>query len=316
VATYYVDTAVGDDANAGTSEGSGNAWKTIDHAMNNVTSSDVVYVKASGTYSETPNIDTAGAGNSPIMFIGYTSTTTDNGKLTVSGTTNCMTSALSGSVHYIFYNFIFSGASSDGVVAANSDDISWINCEFNNNGGDGISSDDNHVFVNCVASGNTGIGFDMDSNPRYYGCISSANGGNGFVSTGDGIAYRCQVNGMGSSDHAYNGIRDVLASTIDGENAANTKGVVFNNTRSTIVDCILYDLNQANDMNSFPVYAATFVGYNLLNSNNTDYEHSHASLGYNDVTGAPAFTDETNDDYTLGASSAAIDAGLQPGGLT
>jgi hypothetical protein len=34
--TYYVDTAVGNDGNAGTSEGAGNAWATIDKAMNTV----------------------------------------------------------------------------------------------------------------------------------------------------------------------------------------------------------------------------------------------------------------------------------------
>ena len=82
MATYYVDTAVGDDANAGTSEGAGNAWATIDKAMNTVAAGDKVWVKASGTYDENGNIDTAGSLLSPIEFEGYSSTTGDNGKVT------------------------------------------------------------------------------------------------------------------------------------------------------------------------------------------------------------------------------------------
>jgi hypothetical protein len=38
--------------------------------------------------------------------------------------------------------------------------------------------------------------------------------------------------------------------------------------------------------------------------------------GYGDVSGAPAFTDEANDDYTLATGSAAIDSGVSPGGIT
>ena len=37
---YYVDGVVGDDTNAGTSEGSGSAWATIDKAMNTVAAGD------------------------------------------------------------------------------------------------------------------------------------------------------------------------------------------------------------------------------------------------------------------------------------
>lgn len=69
--------AVGDDANVGTSEGSGNAWKTIDKAMNTVAAGDKVWVKASANYTELVTIDTVGSIAAPIVFEGYTSTTGD-----------------------------------------------------------------------------------------------------------------------------------------------------------------------------------------------------------------------------------------------
>jgi len=63
MATYYVDTAVGDDGNLGTSEGAGNAWATIQHAVDNVAADDKVWVKASGTYSEALDATGATAGD-------------------------------------------------------------------------------------------------------------------------------------------------------------------------------------------------------------------------------------------------------------
>ena len=93
--TYYVDSAA-----TGAADGSSeaDAWTTIDTAMNNVVAGDKVWVKASATYSETPNIDTAGTSTLAIVFEGYTTTTGDRGKVTVSGGTNNLTCALGGSI--------------------------------------------------------------------------------------------------------------------------------------------------------------------------------------------------------------------------
>ncbi len=77
MATYYVDGAVGDDGNLGTSEGAGNAWATLTKAMNTVAAGDKVWVKASATYTETMTMVTVGAQGTPIVFEGYTTATGD-----------------------------------------------------------------------------------------------------------------------------------------------------------------------------------------------------------------------------------------------
>ena len=117
--TYYGDGAVGNDANAGTSEGAGNAWATIDKAMNTVAAGDTVYIKASATYDETANIDTAGTQGSPISFIGYSSTITDEGKVTwtKSSSGSCLTDTPS-STYYHFRNIKFNNAASSNISVA------------------------------------------------------------------------------------------------------------------------------------------------------------------------------------------------------
>ena len=51
---YYVDTAVGNDANSGLAEGAGNAWATIGKALtagSPVVSLDRVYVKLQSVFT-------------------------------------------------------------------------------------------------------------------------------------------------------------------------------------------------------------------------------------------------------------------------
>jgi hypothetical protein len=82
------------------------------------------------------------------------------------------------------------------------------------------------------------------------------------------------------------------------------------------MDSIIYDCGTGVGNASTPWAYTTFQGYNLLNSNTTDYEQTGPTIGFQDVTTAPAFTSESTDDYTLGGSSPAKNAGIQPGGIT
>lgn len=89
MAAYYADTAVGSDSNAGTSPGAGNAWATIAHALATATgASDVIWVKASGTYAITGTLTFPGSRNdlpnaAPYYLMGYTTTPGDNGQATI-----------------------------------------------------------------------------------------------------------------------------------------------------------------------------------------------------------------------------------------
>ena len=73
-ATYYVSTN-GNNAQSGSQS---NPWKTIQHAVNQVSSGDTVYVEQ-GTYSEQVNINKNGQAGAPITIIGVGTPTIGNG---------------------------------------------------------------------------------------------------------------------------------------------------------------------------------------------------------------------------------------------
>ena len=63
----------------------------------------------------------------------------------------------------------------------------------------------------------------------------------------------------------------------------------------------------------------SFAGYNLFNDNASGTYADAGDpelIGYQDVTDAPSFNDEGADDYTLQSSSPAVNAAIQPGGIT
>ncbi len=329
--TYYVDGAVGNDANAGTSEGAGNAWATIDKAMNTVVAGDLVYVKASATYDENANIDTAGTINSWVVFEGYSTTPGDNGKPTWKNTSGIALTDTPATNFYLFKNFSFDGSSSIGA------DISalytaFFNCDFINNGSIGLRllTATGAVVINCTFTGNSGAGlYSTGQYTRVIGCISGANGAQGiYIGNSFGVAIGNVVYGNNSGVDALYIASDastVYGNTIDGD---GTTGACMNfNDKAPLlaVNNVLHDAAHGifcSDTADARAASAPFM-YNLLNSLTNKYYTGSVEWStlaplknLQDVESAPAFTNEAGDDYTLGATSPAIDAGLQPGGIT
>ena len=324
--TYYVDGAVGNDGNAGTSEGAGNAWATIDHAMNTVVADDKVFVKASATYAENATIDTAGGFGTPIVFEGYTSTPGDHGLVThnAGASSACITSAATSGVHYIFLNFDWNGSTGTAscVDAANADNMTFVNCKAHNSSVYGFNVDQTCMFMNCEVYSNTFYGISCDVNSKAIGCIAHSNGWEQFNCAGDWkILYKCVAYNPGSGRDLIraqgNDITEgVIACTLDGDNDGSCVGIeATNESDALFIDNIVYDCATGMDLGStFYETAGGIVCHNLVNSNTTDYSvASEELIGHKDVTGAPAFTDEAGDDYTLGDGSPAIDAGITPG---
>ena len=130
--------------------------------------------------------------------------------------------------------------------------------------------------------------------------------------------YRCVAYGVTGSSNGFD-VGNVYAfagNTIDLENGTGDGLEAFSSSFPVIVDNILYDCGNAVQMSSGISTTYSVVDYNLLNSNTTDYTQTRSHFGANDVTTAPAFTDEAGDDYTLSDSSPAINTGIQPGGIT
>ena len=148
-----------------------------------------------------------------------------------------------------------------------------------------------------------------------HSCASYANGNDNY-NTGGGATVNCLGYGLGGS-----GDKNILVGqsspimisncTIDGEGVVGVDGVVFfaaANSSSMLINNIIYDCDKGVDMNGNKG-RVTIAAHNLMNSNTTDYNSEVTPIPDTDVSTAPQFTDEANDDYTLASGSPAIDAG-------
>ena len=133
---YYVDPVDGDDANAGTSEGSGNAWLTIQKAADTVVAGtgNRINIKNSADYTEDVDFDTNdGTAEYPIVFEGYTTTIGDGGQSTIDGeNTRAHCISLNGVAHLDFRSLILTGATDFccDVHTATSTALQFINMLF------------------------------------------------------------------------------------------------------------------------------------------------------------------------------------------
>lgn len=317
---YYVDTAVGDDGNAGTSEGAGNAWATIQKAMDTVVAGDKVWIKASGTYDENADIVTAGGTPSnEIFFEGYSSTPGDEGRVTWKNSSGTALTDTVSSGYCYFRNFDFNGSSSSAVSLNGF--YGFENCIFQNNGVYGVNGASRFCLLNCEFYNNSNYGaFFTSFDINVIGCIFGGNA-SGLRGSTRCVVYKNLFYNNATAISVNNDGLIALGNTMDGDNVGGTGISIGSATFKLAVDNIIYDFTVGVSQSATvgAELACAVVDYNLVNDNTTDYSVAGVNwrtLGQYDVTTAPTFTDEANDDYTLDASSPAINAGLQPGGVT
>lgn len=321
--TYYVDAVDGNNGNLGTSEGSGNAWQTISHALTQVVAGDKVWVKNSGTYNELATISVAGVAQNIIIFEGYGDTTGDGVQVTIDAQNtraNCIGTSLGASPAYnLWRNFRCVNATGDGMLLGTSDAYRFDNCTFNDNGGHGANFDANTSFINCVALNNTNAGFystGTGSNARFIGCIAGDNGQWGFRTNGSqtAIVYRCVVYGVpNNASHPGIDAGIVIACSVYGEGGANAKAIDLANTLGVAIDNIAVSANIGIETTTL-VHSYACIANNLLNDNTTDISTDpNSTFVYGNVVDAPAFTDAAGGDLTLQAASGAIGTGILPG---
>lgn len=321
---YYLDHALGNDVNLGTSAGAGNAWKTIGKALDTVVADDYVWVKNGEDYIEDHNaasavgeISTAGGATTPIIFEGYAVTPGDGGVAVLNAGTNALGNVLEtdgvvgASLYYSFKNLRFTGASADGVHMRipNYKFCKWTNCRFDNNGVNGLDTDADHVVVGCQFDNNGAAGWDGDGRSI---CVNSSSFGNttsGFLPGSSCFFAYCLVYSNGSPGISTAGQESVVVNcTFDGENTDS--GISCGSGAFAVLNSIFYDCDTGLAGAAGYEWHKVSLG-NLFNSNDADRVNWPADAS--DVTGAPTFVNEAGDDYTLDTGSAAINAGYDLG---
>lgn len=329
MATYYVDGAVGNDTNAGTSAGAGNAWATVSHGVATMSGGDTLNVKATVTYTITGTMTPpAGSAGLPTIIQGYTTTVGDGGQATIQISSGSFFMFTLSANFLRVQNFILDcnlKASTRGIQATGNELISdrITVMKFTDYGH--VYSGTNHVIHSPRATAGTnaggGAGLYFGGAPKVRNIISDNNacvgvlcpsapdiiGGLVLNNTGasiDGI----QVTSAGASVRGlsiYGNGRDGIRYTSTGNKAdgAMVTNCIFVNNGAYGVNC--QDTNNG----------LLLANYNAFYNNPSGQYHNYSG-GANDVTltGVP-FTNPPTDMSLNSGAGAACKALAFPGAM-
>jgi hypothetical protein len=317
VSDYYVDGAVGNDSNAGTSEGAGNAWATIGKAIiAPIAPGDRLFIKASASYAEDNDFSTtSGTATSPIVLEGYTTTVGDGGRATIPGNGGSRT--LRTGAFYSVRNLVVTKDNSGGSSA-------------------GILLEGTSIAENCEVDGlsTSGRGFENAVGTYHVGCYAHDCNTAGFRFFGIGGAFSCVTdtcsvgfaNNVGTLGYFYciainsnstgfqmnsNGDNEPMINcTVDGEDLGGTGYV--NGTSggvSKVINCVATRCNVGMQGSASSATERTLSSNNCLFGNTSDYSGGQVAAP-NEITTDPTFVDQDSNDYGPDTGSPLIFGGL------
>ncbi len=278
--TWTLDRNATSGAGVGMVGNMGGAFATIGKALGVMVSSNIIFVKATATYTITasltlPNsasLNSPSNAQPPNQIIGYTTTRTDNGRATIQFSTNANITGFDGSASNGWYisNFVIDGNSLVGRGVRFDKASVLRNCLVKNTVTNQAVEFDSFgsALINCEITGNT-TGASLSAmecdgaNATIWGCYIHDNTGSAItLSSGGLVAFNIIANNSGASS---NGI------------FVNNSGLfqIFNNTiYNNGQDGIQMNNNQSLGSNSF-------VRNNLLISNGRYGLNGYASsLGW------------------------------------
>lgn len=315
---YYVDGAVGNDANDGLAEGAGNAWATIGQADTlPIVAGDRVYVKASATYVEFPIINPSGTMALPIVVEGYGSVVGDNQRVTIDGSGGgASNEGLAVNDYVAVRNFTILNAQDHGISA----DLYCVieNCEVDTPGDRGFFMTTGTVMVGCYVHGATNQGYYFfGTGCTAFACIAE-NCANGFQNNSDvGGYFFCIARGntfTGLGINSNGRSEPIINCTVDGVKGSNpfSEGIECgaNAKVAQMINCAIINCNTGVDMHQSGLTERNWSFNNLLYNNSTDYNATGSTVS-GEVLAAPVFADEDAKDYGPDTGSPCILAGFE-----
>lgn len=328
MATFWVMPTIGNDANAGTSAGA--AWATVQKALDTAVAGDTVRLCKSGDDVTSAVIDAdtnAGTATNPIRFVSYDApgdTPEDGFEIRASASmanlllfaaaskhthwtgvrinangnaTIGLNNTVDGSDSHTFTRCDVFGATGDGVQSrTNGLSTAWkfIDSDIRDNGGAGVVSHVNNrgdvVLVGTRIRNNGGAGVSLRRVCQMFRCIVSGNGADGVVA-GTSSFSGSTINGCTFHGNTGDGL-DIAATDVSdvsvAETAFTSNGAYGVNTGADASRLRLWLRNHANG-NTSGAADATLPGT---------------------ITGDPLYADAGAGDFTPGAGSPLIGAGM------
>lgn len=273
-----------DDFAVGYHLGSGDTYKIWIRALADYTTVDesdsILYV------------NTAGTDASPIIWEAhYAEVANEKGDFGIvtfdaNGKTNAIETAVGGAVYHVFIGISCERATDDGAnLNTDTDDyVTFIRCQFINNGAYGVQGDEFVWLMFCDFDTNGSGGADFDYYATVIACVFRNNTGDGIYVFRGHIIDSLFYNNSDSAIAFLVGWALVYGCTIDGNNGAGTEGVLQDSATSfpwAAVNNIFTDCVTA--VHDDTALRQGFVSYNnLYNSNTTD---AHANITPQPVDG-------------------------------
>lgn len=317
---YYVDpNAGGSDTGADWT----NAWTTLQRAIDGTdgtqpAAGDTVYCRNSGagsgeTLGAAVDVDgnNGASGTGFIKYIGCNASGTVDGTRYELDADSTAANCLSMTTAYIWFeNFEFKNATGNGVTRSGNDMFIFINCSFNNNGGDGYGGsamDTAAMFIRCLFHNNTNHGVDLAGNGLVLALSAFySNGDSAYNPTyTDGILVFGNVihdNGDNDNQIGVDGYSKVINNVIDGTNQTGETGLFTNGYADLVMFNRFTNLATGINANS----KVGLYGWNLFYNNTNDTSNA-TYLEAIRLDGTANTNDTTDGDADDGYNAAATD---------
>lgn len=306
-------------------------------AFDNVAAGDEIRIWADGTYTVGTQVDintTSGTVASPVTVTGANSAgVVDETKATIQATsaiaalfalgssianyvfqhlildansnaTNAWSSTSTANDRITFFRCRFTNATNDGVIHR-SDYCRFILCEIDNNGDVGIEvafrgAAQRGLVIGCKIHGNAGDGVFVDNEAKVHGCLIYGNGGNGLVAdmeSQDVVIINNTFYGNAGDGASF---RDLIGCTIMNNSFVSNGAYGLDLGSAALIDAEI-EANHYHNNTSGPAFLSAAILSANINSSN---------IGLNNITGDPLFADPANGDFTPGAGSPLLNAGI------
>jgi hypothetical protein len=314
---YYVSAATGNDGDDGLSEG--NAKLTIQAALDLVAAGEQIYIKGDGLYQEALAAPVVGTVADPIHIDGYTTTPGDGGQATIDGNSGALVSGMDydGTVTAIHvYSYLrFTGFSSHGFDGIAVGDLIFRYCEFDNNGGLGLSAKDDVSILGCHFHDNADTGAYLNGSGIVIGCLFRNNlNGLGIEGPGNNYVHNCIAAGNTNLGIQVDGGLSILINnTVWGNNKDTVTGInLLSAVRCVLVNNIVMECGTGIASDTADNWTAKVnLVNNLVHDCTTPY-NANAATEIGALSGDPLLVDPDNGDFTLDDGSPAINAGAWP----
>lgn len=309
------------DLSTGDITSSSGAKATLGGAEALVASGDRIWCRGGTAYGETLNLTAAGTDPAnAVEWIGYTTTIGDDGRFVIDGAstrTYGITDLLSGNANHLFLNMEIKGTTTAAANLPALANLTFRNCYIHDTTGGLGSGGDNWTVDRCVFQTITsGAALEADANIVVTSCTFKACTGAQCIRAEGGSVIGCLMFDMSNTTHAielfFNTACLVAGNTLYGATGSTSKGVFVSGSgldNVTICNNIIsnFDEGISRDTDDWSSKFWASIYNNVMFGNTANY--SNMPTSENEVTSDPLFTSVAGDDYTVGNTSPAVDAG-------